>query len=87
MFGCCNDKFGGNGSVMRLQDLCAQPPAINEVSDIATVPKQGYLVTGGLRAEQAVALFKKFYARENTRAPVPKKRRDGEAAGSGGASV
>jgi len=31
----------------------------------------GYAVTQGVRAQEAVALFKRFYQRENLRAPVP----------------
>ena len=101
VFGCPNDKFGGNGSVMCLHEA---PKAAEEgmgggemggegkegatrgVGERAEEMKgvggidQGkvgsksawhaYDVTRGVGHEEAVELFKKFYARENVRAPV-----------------
>ena len=72
VFGCANDKFGGNGSVLSLH-----------ISDatLAGAGWPGYSITQGVRAEEAVALFKTFYQRENSRAPIPNpsvaKRRKG----------
>jgi tRNA(Arg) A34 adenosine deaminase TadA len=101
VFGCPNDKFGGNGSVMCLHEA----PAAAEVEigggerggegrdgatrgvgegaeemkgvggidqgQASSVPVwHAYDVTRGVGHEEAVELFKKFYARENVRAPV-----------------
>ncbi|KAJ1475431.1 cytidine deaminase-like protein [Baffinella frigidus] len=69
VWGCANDKFGGNGSVM---DLHAPLP------EHMGAGWHGYETVGGVRAEEAVQLFKVFYNRENIRAPVPKRRKGEE---------
>ena len=51
VFGCANEKFGGCGTVM----------------DVAGEGGGGPQVTGGVRAAEAVALLKAFYARPNVR--------------------
>lgn len=62
VFGCGNDKFGGCGSVLSLHDR-------------ATAAAPGTMaVRRGVRAEEAVALLRRFYAQENQGAPLPQKR-------------
>ena len=43
-----------------------------------------YPAQGGLLAQEAVGLFRKFYARENSRAPVTKRKRKQEPTAEGG---
>jgi len=71
VWGCANDKFGGNGSVMELN---ASLPAR------CGAAWRGYEAVGGLRAAEAVELFKVFYNRANVRAPVPKRRKGDDGA-------
>ena len=89
VFGCANDKFGGNGSVLCLHESDSPLAAIGwhgySVTQVGSLvmcacmrhcafcrPK---IILGslfqGVRAAEAIALFKKFYQRENARAPVP----------------
>jgi tRNA-specific adenosine deaminase 2 len=61
-FGCFNERFGGCGSVV----------------DVATSP-EGTLapleIKGGILANEAVEILKKFYARGNPNAPAIKRHR------------
>lgn len=61
VFGCCNDKFGGCGSVLSIHsdDATDHPP-------IAT--------TSGVCEHEAVAMLRLFYAQENQHAPEAQKR-------------
>jgi tRNA-specific adenosine deaminase 2 len=68
VYGCPNDKFGGTGSIMSL----------HAAFQVDEYPWQGYSVVSGVKREEAIQLFKQFYARSNQRAPVPKKRRECE---------
>ena len=62
VFGCHNDRFGGNGSVLSVH------------SDLAdSLPP--YTVSGGHESDRAMELLKKFYEQENLNAPVDKRRR------------
>ncbi|CAM9161059.1 unnamed protein product, partial [Laminaria digitata] len=56
VFGCSNDRFGGCGSVLSVHSASGLPPT-----------SYTYPCQPGLLAEEAVALFKNFYARENTK--------------------
>lgn len=60
-FGCHNDRFGGNGSVLRVHDYSSSP--------------KNYEVTAGLKGDEAIALFRRFYNGENKKAPVAKRKR------------
>mmetsp|Transcript_14233 Transcript_14233/g.23689 ORF Transcript_14233/g.23689 Transcript_14233/m.23689 type:complete len:177 (+) Transcript_14233:29-559(+) len=61
-FGCHNDRFGGNGSILSVHS----DPLLSTYS---------YAITSGLMKEEAVAVFQKFYQSENRRAPESKRRR------------
>ncbi|CAM9644478.1 unnamed protein product [Discosporangium mesarthrocarpum] len=63
VFGCKNDRFGGCGSILSIND-CSLPIAHHQ-----------YPCKSGVLADEAVSLFKTFYARENARAPEPKRRK------------
>jgi tRNA-specific adenosine deaminase 2 len=59
-FGCGNDKFGGCGTVFSLH------------CDESKYPN--YSVTSGILATEAITILRKFYIRENQKAPVPRKK-------------
>ncbi|KAJ1399659.1 tRNA specific adenosine deaminase [Ochromonadaceae sp. CCMP2298] len=62
-FGCHNDRFGGNGSILSVHNT--------HLADTR------YGVCSGLLAGEAVALFQRFYESENRRAPESKRRKKG----------
>jgi tRNA-specific adenosine deaminase 2 len=51
VFGCHNDRFGGNGSILSLH----------------ASPHTGYEVRSGVLLQEAVDVFQRFYATENRR--------------------
>ena len=59
-FGCNNDRFGGCGSVLKVQDL------LHESCET--------LFKGGFRQLEAVDILKEFYKGENPNAPVEKRK-------------
>ncbi|CAG8442153.1 1316_t:CDS:10 [Diversispora eburnea] len=65
-YGCTNERFGGTGSVFQInQDpkLMLHPP---------------YPCEGGYYREDAIILLRKFYVRENGKAPQPKRKHQRE---------
>lgn len=62
-FGCSNDRFGGNGSIL----------SVHEAN--ASLEHLKYKVTSGIMREEAIALFQNFYESENRRAPESKRRK------------
>jgi tRNA(Arg) A34 adenosine deaminase TadA len=76
VYGCGNEKFGGAGTVL---DVLGAAEAGADES--AAVPR----VTAGVCRDEAVALLKRFYARANPAAPVPRTRP--AAAGDGAAAA
>lgn len=61
-YGCGNDRFGGCGSVL----------GVNEMLDHPSHP--AYRATGGYLREEAILILRRFYITENTNAPVPKSK-------------
>lgn len=61
-FGCHNDRFGGNGSILPIH-------SDKELSD------HHYEVVSGLLKDEAIELFQRFYESENRRAPDAKRRK------------
>jgi tRNA-specific adenosine deaminase 2 len=64
-FGCFNDRFGGNGSILSVHDHST----LNGGA--------GYEIYSGILKDEAIAVFQKFYDTENRRAPDHKRRRKG----------
>ena len=62
-FGCHNDRFGGNGSILTVNEDSTGPR-------YSTYPAQA-----GLMKQEAIRVFQKFYARENKACPEAKRRR------------
>lgn len=59
-FGCSNERFGGNGSILKInQDLC-------------TAPENNYASIPGLLRRESIMLLRLFYVKENERSPKPK---------------
>ncbi|EGN96817.1 hypothetical protein SERLA73DRAFT_111549 [Serpula lacrymans var. lacrymans S7.3] len=59
-FGCENDKFGGCGTVLGVNDKLEHPK------------HPSYKATGGYCRDEAIMILRRFYVTENTNAPVPK---------------
>jgi tRNA-specific adenosine deaminase 2 len=62
-FGCHNDRFGGNGSIL----------SVNEKSVGSLY--ENYEVIPGIMKGAAISIFQKFYARENKSCPEAKRRK------------
>ncbi|KAF8845115.1 cytidine deaminase-like protein [Paxillus ammoniavirescens] len=61
-YGCENDKFGGCGTVL----------GVNESLEHPVHPS--YQATGGYLREEAILILRRFYVTENTNAPVPRQK-------------
>ncbi|KAF8548936.1 cytidine deaminase-like protein [Imleria badia] len=59
-YGCENDKFGGCGSVLGVNERLEHPV------------HPSYKATGGYLREDTIMILRQFYVTENTNAPVPK---------------
>lgn len=83
-YGCGNDKFGGNGSILSIHDdgcaPCVEEPASSSKSHAGSDGKVSnddaraantYPSVGGLFAEEAIRLLQDFYVRGNPKAPKP----------------
>jgi tRNA-specific adenosine deaminase 2 len=78
-YGCANDKFGGNGTVLAVHQAgcsgCWEGESgegdIEVGGEAAGGGYHAYPSVGGLLAEQAVDVLRRFYVRGNARAPVP----------------
>ncbi|CEP62082.1 tRNA(adenine34) deaminase LALA0_S04e07360g [Lachancea lanzarotensis] len=60
VFGCGNERFGGNGSILKIHQ------------DSSTAPKNKYWSLPGLLRREAIMLLRYFYVRENERSPKPR---------------
>jgi len=69
-FGCHNDRFGGNGSILSIHQPC--------FGDNLLSGHHAYPVHAGILKHEAISLFQEFYTTENRRAPETKRRRKGE---------
>ena len=65
-FGCHNEKFGGNGSILSLHDQTGNAPH--------PPGARGYPSTGGILGDEDVHLLKSFYEMGNPNAPKPQRR-------------
>lgn len=65
VYGCANDKFGGNGTVLDVHDTGCGSCAHDRARGAP------YESIGGLFADEAVRLFQEFYIRGNPKAPKP----------------
>jgi tRNA-specific adenosine deaminase 2 len=69
VFGCMNDKFGGCGSILSLHR------EEGNGDEGSSGDGSGFPTTGGVLEDDAIALLRAFYNRENFRAPDDKRRR------------
>lgn len=79
-FGCHNDRFGGNGSILNVNQDAYPPSAGDTINGDATY--HPYLVEAGLLKDEAIALFQRFYTMENQRAPEAKRKRRPDKTGA-----
>lgn len=75
-FGCHNDKFGGNGSIMSLHEEGAPVPAC----------ASPYPSCAGLLKNEAIALLRQFYEMGNPHAPKPQRAVVGQSSLSSSSS-
>ena len=62
-FGCHNDRFGGNGSILSVH------------KDDRMKGYETYPVVSGMLGNEAIDLFQRFYTTENRRCPEEKRKR------------
>ncbi len=65
IYGCQNSRFGGNGSILNLHLDSALPSKSHK----------GYPIVSGVLENEAIALLRTFYERENFHAPEEKRKR------------
>ncbi|KAJ7265901.1 cytidine deaminase-like protein [Mycena haematopus] len=61
-FGCANDRFGGCGGVIGVNDRLEHPS------------HPPYEAIGGFSREDAILILRRFYVTENSNAPAPKSK-------------
>lgn len=61
-FGCMNDRFGGNGSIL-------------SVHNNTELSAHSYEAVSGLLKDRCIEIFQRFYESENRRAPENKRRK------------
>lgn len=66
IYGCANDTFGGNGSILSIHDM----PCGN-CGTIMSGKGSTYSSIGGLLKEEAIKLLQEFYVTGNPKAPKP----------------
>ncbi|CAI6740358.1 ANL_collapsed_G0029610.mRNA.1.CDS.1 [Saccharomyces cerevisiae] len=69
VFGCGNERFGGNGIVLSVNhDTCTLVPKNNSAAGYESIP--------GILRKEAIMLLRYFYVRQNERAPKPRSKSD-----------
>ena len=67
VFGCGNERFGGNGTVLSVNhDTCTLAPKNNTATGYESVP--------GVLRREAIMLLRYFYVRQNEKAPKPRSK-------------
>ncbi|KAJ7163818.1 cytidine deaminase-like protein [Mycena crocata] len=61
-YGCANDRFGGCGGVVGVNDRIEHPA------------HPSYKAIGGYSREEAILILRRFYVTENSNAPAPKSK-------------
>ena len=74
VFGARNERFGGAGTVLPVLQRVEEP----EAAPCGLLERGPLAVQEGVLAEEAVAILKQFYARENVRFAPEEKRRKKE---------
>lgn len=65
VFGCGNDRFGGNGTVLSIHKDSST--TVNGSEDFEKT-----ILVPGIKRKEAIMLLRYFYVRENERAPKPR---------------
>ncbi|CCE82199.1 Piso0_001912 [Millerozyma farinosa CBS 7064] len=66
VFGCANERFGGNGTILKVHQ---------------EGPGQPYNSFGGVLRTESIQLLRNFYIQENTQAPIPKTKKNKDIEG------
>lgn len=66
-FGCGNERFGGNGTVLKIN---------KDKSTISPNKNKNYEAIPGLFRREAIMLLRYFYVRENDHAPKPRNKKE-----------
>ena len=83
-FGCHNERFGGNGSILHVQEgvystkLSSSSSSSSSSAVVTTTSSDEYFaypIEAGLLKDEAIDLFQRFYTMENQRAPEGKRKR------------
>ncbi|KAJ7229144.1 cytidine deaminase-like protein, partial [Mycena pura] len=61
-YGCANDRFGGCGGVIGVNDKLVHPS------------HPSFSAVGGFLREEAILILRRFYVTENSNAPTPKSK-------------
>lgn len=64
IYGCANDKFGGNGSILSIHETSCGNCGTGTIGT-------SYPSVGGLLKEEAIKLLQDFYISGNPKAPKP----------------
>ncbi|KAM6568404.1 hypothetical protein CsatB_016389 [Cannabis sativa] len=70
-YGCANEKFGGCGSVLSLHSSNPEPHISGGGGGGGVMQGKGFKCNGGIRASEAISLFRNFYEQGNPNAPKP----------------
>ena len=70
IYGCKNDRFGGCGSLLSMNQPSTYSPSAEEVGIY-----RGYPIVTGVLEQRAITLLRSFYDRENDNAPEEKRKR------------
>ncbi|KAI0366199.1 tRNA specific adenosine deaminase [Pilatotrama ljubarskyi] len=82
-YGCDNDRFGGCGSVLGVNNASARfyfsvaayrRNALTHRYSLPHPKHPGYRAVGGYLRDEAIMILRRFYITENTNAPVPKSK-------------
>lgn len=73
IYGCANDKFGGNGSILSIHESLGGSCSTDIYGDSRGSGVK-YKSTGGLCKDEAIKLLQDFYISGNPNAPKPHRR-------------
>lgn len=65
VYGCPNDKFGGNGSILPVHSIGCSSCGRDSVSKLTYNQAKAYTSIGGLLSSEAISLLQRFYISGN----------------------
>lgn len=73
-FGCWNERFGGNGSILDTQSMAPNHYQTIGIGIFKDINKQNFSI-GGLKEDEAKNLLKRFYEKGNENLPEEMRHR------------